>query len=488
MNVIYEVIDMNKDIIVPEFKLSQRFPILVHRRVVSSDEKFPNLQNVTPSIYANVPTDVLNEWIQVYILNLPPEVVNLFISVMGRQMFYDEICLCVSLNIPTFVTSLGIEANLNNPPSAYRAVILVLYNELVRIITTVVTLSVGMKGERRKLYQYYFFTGKVPDIKDNVFKSTFGNIDLSKIVLSEIRTPDGLRNVKTSLVTLQQNIFSLSSHDETLVVDLLSLSLSDFNLLVKMLPKDTVFLKMYKERIEFFDSISSAFEKLLDSCDKLLSLFVLYEKLKNKFNSNYDGMNITELQKLYDMENKNVINNSIDKLYTGVTKINTFVEYYNINKVYKFKDTTLTSPIPMINEMLSSSFFTFLNNFKAMHKEKLRSTLESALPSAMPMPSAMPSAFTPMPSAPPPVVSKVEPMEVYTESPPQTTYDSVLEKTSVDESGIAAKKSKLEQDIEELKENQQKTIDKLDVMSAEQLDFQIDVVDSIDRIETSLVV
>jgi hypothetical protein len=375
---------MKKEIILPEFRLAGRFPIKRNRVPVEASARFPPLEKITKSIYLNVPNYEL--FISTYIDVLDRELVSLFISTIGRSQFYDEVILCVYMNIESIAKHFEVAYTPGQEQTVYLKIMNVLYDMMKDIIEKVLTVSQGRDGPRRQIYEYYFFSGKDVNKEDAIFGKLSSDVEISKIqlipnkdwsVVDSNTNKNKIGETKDSVNTLQRNLFILSAREEVPMLDLLGLTIDEFDMFIKILPSDAAFVTIRKAKLEFFGDITSELEKLLDECDKLDSQTKLLISLRVKFNTDVDGMSIAELQKYSELETKNVVPNAKDKLNSSIAVMNNFVEYYNANKVFRFKSKTLDSSLELVKELLSSTFFTFLSNFKTMHKEKLKSSLET---------------------------------------------------------------------------------------------------------------
>jgi hypothetical protein len=360
------------DIIPPDFKLTGTLKlktvlgidfaldITTQRRIIPHDFKFDNESKLTLYAQLNIIEKSDIQKFENYIKDIPPIESELLISALGRKDFLDEVCLCVFLN-PTLKTS-------------FKDIINSLYRQLVNIINEVMKLTTGSKGSRRHIYQYYFYNSKKPLVGDGVL---LGMVGMKLSSLNDYEKTNE-QSFKESISNLRKELMGLYNSEDIPLLDLIDLTLDQFNTILKLLPKDTAWLKTRKDRFTFFGEISDDLDKLGDLTDQFALTSKKYKTLMDKHSNS--NIRLEELQVLSEMITKGKMSTIPTKIKEFVNKINVFTLMYNANGVLKYKGKTLVQSSSLINDLLNSQFMTFLQTFKSQHKRKLVETIGDNLP------------------------------------------------------------------------------------------------------------
>lgn len=347
------------DIIPPDFKLTGTWNLSVEgggdngeltitkqRKIIPQDFTPDKTSKLTPYMQINIDKVEYNDMLT--LIDSVPEVEKeLFIAALGRKDYMDEVLLSIILN------DRGRFLNRVNS----------LYKRLVVIIDNVMKLTAGTKGSRRHIYQYYFFTkNSTPKEGDGILKGLIG-MQLTSLVAFE----NG--NFKKAIADLRNELVALYGAEDIPIIDLIDLTIEQFNIILRLLPKESAWLKARKERSTFFDTISMDLDKLGDIADK-------YRQTKSKFDNlskknNDTTISLEELQVLYDLQKKGVIYTIPQKINALVNTLNVFTMQYNANGILKYRGKALTQSASLINDLLNSQFMTFLQTFKSQHKKVL---------------------------------------------------------------------------------------------------------------------
>jgi len=162
------------------------------------------------------------------------------------------------------------------------------------------------------------------------------------------------------------------------VIDLIDLTLDQFNSILKLLPKDNVWLKARREKSTFFDNIASDLNKISEMVDKFDTIRLKYNELSQK--REQPTTKLEELQALSEIIKNDKMNTIPQKFCVMTTTINTFTSNYNSSGVLKYRGKTLTQPSSLVNDLLNSEFISFLHTFKGQHKKLLIDSIKNKLP------------------------------------------------------------------------------------------------------------
>lgn len=347
------------DIVPPDFKLTgevtlpngSKINILRQRRPLLDKYYIQSNLDLTPYMQLNVPELEHTSFLNI-INSVPNEEMELFVVGLGRKDYMDEILLCVYMN---------------TTKDEFLNIIHLLYLRLRNIIDGVMTLTAGCSGSRRPIYQHYFYlNGAVPHKGDSILKSIPG-IKLTTIYEIEFQ----------SISQLRGELIALDKSEDVPIIDLIDITLDQFNTILKLLPKENAWLKSRKDRRKFFSVIIVDLDKLEDLSSKLNIMTRRYDDLKAKFNKN--NILLDELQLLSELNSKDVINTIRRKILITIATINVFTAMYNASGTLRYKGKTLTQSSSIVNDLLNSQFMTFLQTFKSQHKNMLMNSIDSKI-------------------------------------------------------------------------------------------------------------
>jgi hypothetical protein len=366
------------DIIPPDFKLTGALElfdendakivinITAQRKIIPHDFLVDRESRLTPYTQSNVSGEANRVGFLALVDNIPVAESELFIAALGRKDYLDEVCLCIGMNTKDVVTQQTLDAE-------FVTRIRLLYLRLVKIINEVMKLTAGSKGSRRHIYQHYFYNASPgPNVGDGVL------LGISGMKLSTLKG-FGAATFKDSIKRLQDELIGLFTSEDIPIIDLIDLTIEQFNIILKLLPKENTWLKTRKERSEFFGTLTGDLDKLGDTTDK----FTVASKKNYNLQKKFDNKNISldEMLALYDFQKKDILTTVPDKINSTVNTMNAFILMYNANGTLKYKGKTLTQSSSLINDLLNSQFMKFLQTFKIQYKRRLG---ESILPQAGP--------------------------------------------------------------------------------------------------------
>lgn len=387
------------DIIQPDFKLTgllalgqgDDINITKQRKIIPHNykEHVDSKSILTTSMQLNKPTEYWTKLLS----EIPTTQEELFIATLGRKEYYDEVLLPLALNtIDEFEDELSINTNPPNNKRArvdassnvpapmfsapkfdkYLKLLTLVHDKLSKIVADVMILTAGSKGSRRPIYQHYFYSQKQPKIGDAVLSGLIG----MKLLFLDYNT----HNFKSSLNRLRTDLIALYNSEDIPIVDLIDLTLDQFNTIIKLLPKDNVWLKTRKDRSKFFDTIETDLNKVSDMSDKFNTLQLKFNELSQR--RDQPNIKLEELQALSEIINKDTVNTAQQKIASMTTALNAFTSTYNSSGVLKYRGKTLARPSSMINDLLNSEFIVFLHTFKNQHKKMLVESIKDRLPAA----------------------------------------------------------------------------------------------------------
>jgi hypothetical protein len=344
------------DIIPPDFKLTgtviKDVQITKQRKLVSVDFVVDTtLPKLTAYAQSNIIPDDRSTFLA-FIEAVPPAQSELFTVALGKKAYLDEVCLCLYLNTAT--------------PETRSDSITILYKKLLDIIKKVMELTTGSKGSRRHIYQHYFYSQSEPKEKDGILMGMTG-VNLTTI------SRDNVNSIKQ----FRKELVGLYATEDIPVLDLVDLTLDQFNIILKLLPKDNAWLRSRKERSKFFESVSNDLDKLADITEKFNSLSEKYDTLTKKHAKN--SISLEELMSLYELKKKDIMNTVPQKIESLINMLNAFILMYNANAILKYKGKTLPQASSLINDLLNSQFMTFLQTFKSQYKSKLGASVQGKL-------------------------------------------------------------------------------------------------------------
>lgn len=313
------------------------------------------------------------------------EVVLFMKSVLGFKNFYEEVVLCILLNVfPNLPQPDGTFTNVTEQRSeesgvlreedaaGWRAVmdeltaILQLYtNTLQSIVQVVLTKTVGKVGSRRKIYEHFFFGGHdVQNDKDPIYNTLLG---------VELTQPDNT----IAMNNLKKEVSSLSAYDDVPIVDLLDIPLERYSMFMKLVPKENIWFKNRMERFKFFDTIITDIDSYIDTDLK----FQLLQKKYNTLRSGFEAKKLKteELKVLSDLIEKDVLGNMQKKLDSIKGKLKSFVQIYNDSGQIKYKGKVLPQSSSIINDLLNSQFMEFMNAVTTRHNILLTQSINQKL-------------------------------------------------------------------------------------------------------------
>lgn len=349
------------DIIPPDFKLTGKLllkdrndavttiSITKQRRLIPYDYQIDKNSELTPHMQLNV--DFIDQaFFKELISNVPPNQQELFIAALGRKDYMDEILLCIGMNTPDL-------------PNLFLYRIELLYIRLVAIINKVMELTTGLKGSRKPIYQFYFYSMDPNPQKSDAILRTLVGMQLTTL------TTD-----KSKIQTVREELISLVQSEDIPVLDLLDLTLDQFNMILKLLPKESQWLTLRKQRAAFFDKIQSELTTFSDLIDKFQEYEQtwnpLYKRLVTSSRvKNVHELDISELQTLNKLQFKD--RDYKQKIERYLSQLNTFIITYNSNGTLKYKKDTLKQSTSLINDVLNSQFVAFLQTFRHAHKKVL---------------------------------------------------------------------------------------------------------------------
>lgn len=354
------------DIIQPDFKLTgthkfgdKTLEITTQRRLVRPKYIIDYNSVLTPSMQLNKPVLYWES------LTLPSNETELFVATLGRKIYYDEVLVCLAVNIPD-------EFDANN-----RYVFHVLFewhNQLYRrlsdIVTSVMKFTTGATGSRKHVYQYYFYSGRTPSANDDILQT------IKKIQLPAPLNPNA-KDFRDTLDKLSKDLLVLCDAEDTPVVDLLDLTIEQFNVMQKLLPRDSAWVKMRKERIAFFNNIQNEIDGILIAVNQLSTLRNRFDQLTLKYKNL--TIKVEELQTLTEFQTKSTIQARTEKIITSTAPLNTFANLYNSTGTFKYRDQTLPHTSSLIKDLLTSQFLDFVQTFKKQHKKLLVESIGSKL-------------------------------------------------------------------------------------------------------------
>lgn len=376
------------DIIPPDFKLTGKWTfstsatnkkeiyITKQRRLITQANinKINRNSPLTPSMQLNKPEEYWTTFQKEVLDKIPNAQRELFIAALGRKDYMDEVLLCLALNV-------GDESNITQTPSIftkYLEWLKLFYDRLSNIVTMIMKLTAGTKGPRRRIYQHYFYLQIEPKAGDAIL-NTLAGIKITSLL--EYRDPKN-SEFRTSITQLQKDLIALYNAEDIPVLDLIDLTLDQFNTILKLLPKENAWLKARKARLKFFNVVTSDLDKLMDVVDKFSVVYDKYVELLQKRDN--PGTKLEELQILSEMQTKDIINIIPQKINNMTIALNIFTFTYNSSGVLKYRGKTLTQQASLVNDLLNSQFITFLQTFKNQHKNMLTNSIDSKLNSNIP--------------------------------------------------------------------------------------------------------
>lgn len=360
------------DIIFPDFKFTgtirfgdESLDIITQRRVALREYTINDPQDhfTTPAMRLSKPVTYWHKINQVIDKNKS----ELFVAALGRKGYMEEIILCLAMNIPDEYEVIY-DINVQIFPTFLKWY-KILYDRLSDIVRNVIQLTVGATGSRRRVYQHYFYSNDNPSANDEILKQ------LNKVTLPSLSHKDS--DFQTTISDFRAKILVISDTEDSPVVDLLDLTLEQFNTIMKYLPKDSAWIKSRKERLIFFDDIS-------DDLDLVLRLMVQLWTLQEKYNlltikhKKFD-IKIEELQLLAEFNLIPKIPTLTQKVSTLLNGINTFAVTYNSSGVLKYQNKTITQVSSLINDLFNSQFIEFIEIFKRQHKRLLIDSINTNL-------------------------------------------------------------------------------------------------------------
>jgi hypothetical protein len=373
------------DIVPPDFKLTgivkftiEKDGLVIQRKRIQHgyQSEISPTSPFTVSMQLNKPIDYWEKLIP----SIPIAERELFIATLGRKEYYDEVLLFLALNTKDEYTEVGdgepIKKQRKVSTTASRPMELTfteylkrlnsLYQRLTTIVDGVMKLTAGSRGSRRPIYQHYFYSKNSTPAR--------GDAILSRLIGTQI-TPLSQANFKQSLITLRKELNSLYAVEDVPVIDLIDLSLDQFNTLLKLLPKDNAWVTLRKQRYNFFSNITSDLEKLDELAQKFTTLKKRYDNLSQKRGT----ASVDELQALSEMVNKDTLNTLQQKIKAMASSVNAFTLTYNSSGILKYRGKTLKQSSSLINDLLNSQFMVFLQTFKAQHKQMLTNAIKQKL-------------------------------------------------------------------------------------------------------------
>lgn len=423
------------DINPPDFKLTGALQLIDEnkketivnitrqRKVVPQNFYVDRTSELTPYAQSNVLGENRTKFLEL-IGKIPVGESELFIAALGRKDYLDEVCLCIAMNTKDATSQDTSEAD-------FLERIHLLHIRLVSIISEVMKLTAGSKGSRRNIYQHYFYSSSpTPKDGDGVL------LGLSGMKLTTLMT-FGNPAFKSNIKQLVNELIGLYASEDIPIIDLIDLTIEQFNIILKLLPKETTWLKTRKERSSFFDGVSSDLDKLVDTTDKFTITAQTFNKLQKKFNDK--TISLEEMMTLYELKKKDIMNTVPDKISQTVNILNAFILMYNANGTLKYKGKTLAQSSSLINDLLNSQFMIFLQTFKSQYKQRLA---ESMLPQSNN--PTIPSGSTSFDK------TNTTPL-----SPPQTKKAKLSSLQSTDDINLATMSDKRDNENEELEETEE---------------------------------
>lgn len=339
------------DIIPPEFKLTSiinEIQIFHQRKVVPQNYKIDYGSLLTAHMQLNVP--IKERTLFVAKMNgIPSGQRELFIAGLGTKDYMDEIVLCVALN--------------TSDTKSFHSVINLLYIRLRDIVTSVMLLTTGSSGSRRKIYQYYFYA------KDHVPKK--GDVILMGMTGFRLTTIKyDTNDFKVVFVDkLRKELDALNTSEDIPVIDLIDITLDQFNTILRLLPKETSWVKIYKERQIFFSVVSTSLDKLEETGNKFRITAKKHKLLVTKFEGG--SISLEELQALSEFTTKDTINTISQRIRVMIASINVFTDTYNSIGILRYRGKTLPRTSSIISDLLNSQFMELIQTFKDQYKRRL---------------------------------------------------------------------------------------------------------------------
>jgi hypothetical protein len=370
------------DIIPPDFKLTglltlfdgSTIEIVKQRRIIPKNYKINIDSPLTAYMQLNIPEGDQQRQFFVTINTIPDAQMQLFVAGLGRKDYMDEILLCVSMN--------------TTDKRQFTNVISLLYLRLQDIINNVMVLSTGARGSRRPIYQHYFYSKNPHPKKNDAILSGLIGINLTTLNYGD--------SLQVSIDQLRNELVALNASEDIPVLDLIDITLEQFNQILKLLPKESTWIKTHRDRQSFFGRISADLENMEDVSKKVASVAHTYHTLMNKFEQN--NITLSELQAYSELIKKATMTTMPQKIHKMITTINVFTSTYNVGGILKYRGTTLARPSSIINDLLNSQFMEFLQTFKNQHKRMLIQSIGSKIDT---VDVQQPNTNTPPPPPPP---------------------------------------------------------------------------------------
>lgn len=362
------------DIIVPDFKLSgilvlydefgkkQEIKITKQRKMVPYNFAVTNDPQLTPHTQLNLPGDqqralkvIMDEE------KIPHIQSDLLISALGRKDYYDEILLCFAMNMPD-------NKNIKESHEDFVKIIKWIYLRMVKVIEQVLTLTPGTKGSKRAIYKHYFYSPNPnPQADDGILRSLVG-VSLSTIDYSKLT--ETIKTFKDELVGLQ-------NAEDIPIIDLVDLTLEQFNTIQKLLPADSAWIRNRKERLGFFETISNDIETLSTMAENFSNMKIKYDQYIKKYENG--NISITELQSLSELVNRDEMTIRPQKIKEFMKRFNSFTLLYNASGVLRYQKKTILQSSSLIRDFLNSEFLAFLRTFRNRHKRVLEEDIRQNL-------------------------------------------------------------------------------------------------------------
>lgn len=348
--------NVTTDIVLPDFKLSGEFNLLVdgktYRLSITNQRQMIPIDYVhtgdyTPSVNRS---SKMREFVELS-NQIPRPQSDLFISVLGRKDYYDEILLCMLMNVTD-----------KNPEGAdIITTIRGLYNRLLNIIENVITLTAGKGGSRRKIYKHYFYAiDTSPKAGDGILSSLIG-IELGMVDITKI---------DESTKVFIEKLSGMKDSEDLPDLDIIDLTEDDLKTLMSLLPKDSLWLRNRQERITFFDTITNDIISLISLHHSKKNLQTKYDRLLKALD---DGQKLpmSDLLFLSEMKKRNELSIRQQKIDTIVAKINAFANEYDAHGTLRYGKSTLLQSSTLLDDYINSELIRTIQTFKARHKSTL---------------------------------------------------------------------------------------------------------------------